>query len=59
MDALIPFNPNDPVFLWYQAWRDHIKCAKRYPEQADGYCRAAMIAQAEYQMQRAVMMGQL
>lgn len=58
LNNLVPFNPNDPQFIWWQAWRDHIRCAKRMPEQAAGYCRAAVIAQAEYEMQRAIMMVQ-
>lgn len=34
--------------LWWNAWRSHIKNARRYPQEAHGYCRSAMIAQCEY-----------
>lgn len=50
----IPFDPNDPMYLWWEAWRDHIRNAKRYPERSLGYCQAAVIAQSEYEMARAV-----
>lgn len=39
---------------WWNAWRSHIKNAKAYPDQAGGYCRAAMIAQMEYVMYSAL-----
>lgn len=47
---MIPFDPMAPHVLWYQTWRNHIRTAKQIPEQMDGYCRAAMIAQSEYLM---------
>jgi hypothetical protein len=49
MASLIPFDWLDPIYLWWRAYRDHLKNAKRFPEQAGGYCRAAMIARMEYE----------
>lgn len=53
---MIFFDPNQSSFLWWQAWRDHIRNAKKFPERAEGYCQAAVIAQAEYEMARAIRM---
>lgn len=46
---MIAFDWKDPIYLWWRAFRDHIRNAKNAPEQALGYCRAAMIARMEYE----------
>lgn len=58
MKYRIEVSPKSGIFLantmlslcWLSAWRDHIKNAYAYPSEADGYCRAAVIAQAQYMM---------
>lgn len=42
------FDFKSPHILWYQKWRQHIRCAKSNPSAQEGYCRAACIAQMEY-----------
>lgn len=53
---MIPYNWKEPQVLWWMAWQDHIKNAKQYPDRAQGYCQAAVIAQAEYVMALAIRM---
>lgn len=45
---MIPYNPFSMTSIWHRSWRLHVQNAKTIPEQAEGYCRAAMIAQSEY-----------
>lgn len=47
---MISYDWSSDAVLWWQAWRDHVKNAKRYPERSKGYCDAALIAQTEYVM---------
>lgn len=54
---MIPFNANSPHVLWFRAWREHIRCAKASPSNPDGYCQAAMLAQAQYVMYLAIEMA--
>lgn len=48
-NTMLIFDPRDPSFIWWRAMINHIKNAKRFPEQAGGYCRAAVIARMEYE----------
>lgn len=50
-DPLLPFDPNAPHMFWYHTWRNHVRCAKASPSTQDGYCHAAVIAQAMYEME--------
>lgn len=51
---MIPYDFKSICAVWWVAWREHIANAKRYPHRAEGYCRAAMIANAEYNMYSAI-----
>ena len=45
---MLPLEFRSPLYLWWYAWKKHVRNAKKYPEQADGYCKAAAIANAMY-----------
>lgn len=45
---MIPFDPKDESYLWWQTWSYHMKHAKQYPESSNSYCRAAAIAHTQY-----------
>ena len=47
---MIPFDCTMPHIAWFAVWRGHIAKAKEHQGNNDGYCRAAVIAQAQYVM---------
>lgn len=44
----LPFVPQSPLNIWYQAWRLNIRNAKQYPDQSWGYSQAAVVAYAQH-----------
>jgi hypothetical protein len=40
------FDLKSPSVIWFNAWRSQIASAKAYPEEAQEYCRAAVVSQA-------------
>lgn len=51
---LIPFDPSAPHVAWFQAWRRHVLYAKNNPGNNAGACLAAMIANAQYELEMAL-----
>lgn len=43
-------NPWTVTNCWYQAWRHNVYMAHAHPEQREGWCQAAKIANAAYVM---------
>ena len=39
---------NRMATLWYTQWRSHIAMARLKPDEREGYCLAACIANAQY-----------
>lgn len=54
---MTPFNWNAHHVIWWHHWRRHVAKAKENPAEQNGYCRAAMIAQAEYVCSLAIEMA--
>jgi hypothetical protein len=48
------YDPFAKSSLWYIAWRHHVREMKSFPEQYGAYSRAAVIAQAQYVIWRAI-----
>ena len=47
---VIPWNPDAPQYLYFVAWRNFIRCAKRDPLAQDTFCRMAVLSQAQHVM---------
>lgn len=45
---MIPFYYCAPHVLWWKKWNDNIQLAKKFPDMAEGYSKAAMICQMMY-----------
>ena len=50
---MLPFDPNAVYYLWFLKWREHIRAAKSC-QKNDGFCRAAMICNMEYNCNAAI-----
>lgn len=51
---LIPFDPFALHQIWFQAWRGHIRNAKENQKERAGYCKAAVVAHAQHQIELAL-----
>lgn len=48
------YDPFAASSSWWNSWRNHVKKAKANAPNNEGYCQAAVIAHAEYEMARAL-----
>lgn len=57
-DNLMPFEPMSTYYLWFLRWKEHVRAAHSCREN-EGYCRAAVLAQAEFLCAQAIRLVEL